>query len=137
MARDRFHGAVRRALEKGGWLITADPYIVRFDRTAVEIDLAAEQLLAAEWSGQKIVVEVKSFLHPSPIHDLKSALGQYVLYSRFLELTAPERKVYLAVSDEVYSSVFEQKAIQAVVEGLPLSLIAVNVVAEEIVSWIN
>ena len=41
MARDRFHGTVRRALEKDGWLITADPYIVRFDRTAVEIDLAA------------------------------------------------------------------------------------------------
>ena len=48
MARDRFHGTVRRALEKDGWRITADPYIVRFDRTAVEIDLAAEQLLAAE-----------------------------------------------------------------------------------------
>ena len=51
MARDRFHGAVRRALEKDGWLVTADPYIVRFDRTTVEIDLAAEQLLAAERAG--------------------------------------------------------------------------------------
>jgi hypothetical protein len=65
MARDRFHGAVRRALEKDGWLVTADPYIVRFDRTTVEIDLAAEQLLAAERAGQKIAVEVKSFLGPS------------------------------------------------------------------------
>src|SRR5215471_797830 len=44
VARDRFHGAARRALEKGGWTVTADPYLVRFDRTTVEIDLAAELL---------------------------------------------------------------------------------------------
>ena len=61
VARDHFHGAVRRALEKGGWTITADPYLVRFDRTTVEIDLAAEQFLAAEWQQWKIAVEVKSF----------------------------------------------------------------------------
>jgi hypothetical protein len=65
VARDHFHGAVRRALEKGGWTITADPYLVRFDRTTVEIDLAAEQLLAAERAARKIAVEVKSFLGPS------------------------------------------------------------------------
>jgi len=25
-AKDKFHGAVRRALEKDGWLVTDDPY---------------------------------------------------------------------------------------------------------------
>jgi len=95
MARDRFHGTVRRALEKDGWLITADPYIVRFDRTAVEIDLAAEQLLAAERTGQKIAVEVKSFLGPSRMYDFHLALGQFLTYRLAIAQHEPARLLYL------------------------------------------
>ncbi len=44
MAKDRFHYAVRTALEKEGWIITADPYEVSVGDVDFEIDLAAQQL---------------------------------------------------------------------------------------------
>lgn len=56
MAKDRFHDIGRNALEKGGWQITADPYEINVDDIDFEMDLAAEQLLAAERDNQKIAV---------------------------------------------------------------------------------
>src|SRR5919109_3914518 len=61
------------------------------DRTAVEIDLAAEQLLAAERTGQKIAVEVKSFLGPSRMYDFHWALGQFLTYRLAIAQHEPER----------------------------------------------
>jgi len=37
-------------------------------------DLGAELILAAEKESYKIVVEIKSFISPSPLSDLKIAL---------------------------------------------------------------
>ncbi|MEH1883242.1 MULTISPECIES: XisH family protein [unclassified Nostoc] len=48
-------------------------------------------------AGQKLVIEVKSFVGASKIQDLKEALGQYDIYRYLLEEIAPERKLYLAV----------------------------------------
>lgn len=47
-AKDIFHNAVRRPLEKEGWLITNDPLFLRFGGLDMYIDLGAEKLLAAE-----------------------------------------------------------------------------------------
>ncbi|NJK73585.1 MAG: hypothetical protein HC849_15425 [Oscillatoriales cyanobacterium RU_3_3] len=66
MAKDRFHDVVRAALEKEGWRITADPYEITVDEVDFEIDLAADELLAAEREGRKIAVEVKSFISIQP-----------------------------------------------------------------------
>ena len=80
------------------------------------------------------MVEVKSFLSPSPIHDLKSALGQYELY-RDLEVTEPDRELFLAISDSVYENFFQRDAIQLIVKRFALALMAVNLETEEIVTW--
>ena len=69
MAKDRFHDVVRTALEKEGWQIAADPYEISVDDIDFEIDLAAEQPLAATLGNQKIAVEVKSFISPSNVSD--------------------------------------------------------------------
>jgi XisH protein len=47
-AKDIFHDAVKRALEKEGWLITNDPLFLRFGGLDMYIDLGAEKVLAAE-----------------------------------------------------------------------------------------
>ena len=47
-AKDVFHQQVRQALEKDGWAITADPLSLRWLGTILQIDLGAEQLIAAE-----------------------------------------------------------------------------------------
>lgn len=63
-ARDIFHDAVRTALEKDGWVITADPLILVVGIRSVFVDLGAEKLIAAERGTEKIAVEIKSFLAP-------------------------------------------------------------------------
>ncbi len=116
-------------------MITADPYVIEYEDVTLFADLGAERPLAAERKGRKIVVEVKSFLSPSPIHDLKGALGQYELYRGYLEVTAPDRELFLAVSDTIYEDFFQRAAIQLIVTRFALALIAVNLETQEIVRW--
>ncbi|MGI8933701.1 MAG: element excision factor XisH family protein, partial [Phormidesmis sp.] len=65
-AKDRFHSAVKAGLQKEQWLVTDDPLRLDVGGTKFEIDLGAEQLLAAERGTEKIAVEIKSFLSDSP-----------------------------------------------------------------------
>lgn len=98
-AKDSIHDVVRNALIKDGWTITHDPYKIKYGDDQVYVDLAAERTLAAVKAGRKILVEVKSFLGPSTFHDLKIALGQYVIYQSLLDEFQEEYKLYVAVSD--------------------------------------
>ncbi len=136
-AYDKYHYEVRHALEKDGWTITHDPYVVKYEEVRVQADLGAERLLAAERESQKIVVEVKSFIKPSPIQDMKEALGQYNMYSVYLEEVDPERQIYIAIRRETYERMFRQKAIQVLVQRFHIPLIIVDVEEEEIVTWIK
>lgn len=75
-ARDKFHTAVKQALIKEQWSITHDPLNLKFgEYDQVQIDLGAEKVLAAEKDGEKIAVEIKSFLSDSSIFDFHVALG--------------------------------------------------------------
>ncbi|WP_267923229.1 element excision factor XisH family protein [Nostoc mirabile] len=65
-----------------------------------EIDLAAENAIAAERDTEKIAVEIKSFIAGSDINEFHTALGQYLNYCLALEENQPERIVYLAVPHE-------------------------------------
>ena len=136
-ARDLYHPVVRNALIKDGWTITADPYLIEYEDTKVYADLEAEMPIAAERAGRKIVVEIKSFVSVSPIHAFEEALGQYILYFGYLELTAPDHELYLAVSDEAYSRVLERPALKVIVEKNHLAVIVVSLAREEIVRWID
>lgn len=91
-AKDRFHNAVSKGLAKQGWQVTHDPFSVKYgDSNRVEIDLAAEEILAAERAGRKIAVEVKSFLGNSSLFDFHVALGQFLNYRLVLNAVEPER----------------------------------------------
>ncbi|GAA6617739.1 element excision factor XisH family protein [Scytonema sp. NUACC26] len=97
MAKDRFHHVVRTALEKEIWKITADPYEINVDDVDFEINLAAEQLLAAEREGRKIAVKVKSFISTSNVSEFHTTLGQFLNYRDALATIASDRQLYLAV----------------------------------------
>jgi hypothetical protein len=61
----------------------------------MEIDLGAERVLAAEREGQKIAIEVKSFLiGSSAISEFHRALGQFINYRSALRYEDPERVLY-------------------------------------------
>lgn len=61
-AKDIYHNAVKSALVKDGWIITADPYRILYEDAELYADLAAERPIAAERDAQRIVVEIKSFV---------------------------------------------------------------------------
>jgi hypothetical protein len=134
---DIIHNSVKSALIKDGWLITDDPYLIQYRRTTLYADLAAERPIAAERDGQKLVVEVKSFIGASKIQDLKEALGQYDIYRYLIEETAPERKLYIAISEVAYKTFFSQDLAQLIINKHQLPVIVVNINTEEVVQWIN
>ena len=73
-AKDIYHDVVVHALTAEGWRITDDPLSLSFGGKDLFVDLGAERdTIAAEKSGQKIAVEIKSFLSPSIMRDLEGA----------------------------------------------------------------
>ncbi|MDJ0659271.1 MAG: XisH family protein [Crocosphaera sp.] len=136
-AKDTYHDAVKNALIKEGWMITADPYRIKYKDAELFADLAAEKAIAAERSGHKIVVEIKSFLSPSPMRDFEVALGQYILYRDLIKLTEPEYTIYLAIKDGIYVNFFQRDSIKEISKINQLLLIVVDMEQEEILEWIS
>ena len=135
MAKDFFHQAVKTALIKDGWIITSDPLTIRIDRIKLEVDLAAEKILAAEKDNQKIAVEIKSFLNPSTINDFHTALGQFLNYRLALEITEPDRELFLAVPIDIFESFFQEEFPQTAIQKYQIKLIAYEPSLEEIMIW--
>lgn len=136
MVKDRFHNVVRTALEKEDWKITADPYEISVDDVDFEIDLAAEQLLAAELGQRKIAVEVKSFISTSNVSEFHTTLGQFLNYRDALEKIEPNRQLYLAVRVPIYESFFQRRFIASAVERYQLQLVIYDVEQEVITRWL-
>ncbi|MGL6342797.1 MAG: element excision factor XisH family protein [Waterburya sp.] len=134
---DIIHDAVKNALMKDGWTITDDPYVIQYRRTTLYADLGAERPIAVQRNGQKLVVEAKSFVGASKIQDLKEALGQYDIYRYLLEVTAPDRQLYVAISTVAHNIFLNQDAIQLILNRHQLPLIVVDIESEEIKQWIN
>ncbi|NJL62476.1 MAG: fatty-acid oxidation protein subunit alpha [Methylacidiphilales bacterium] len=135
MAKDRFHDAVKIALEKEGWTITADPLEMSVGDVDFEIDLAAE-MLAAERAGEKIAVEIKSFIGRSNVSDFHTALGQFMNYKFALEEFEPERKLYLAIPESIYNSFFQRRFVRSVVERTQIYLLVYDEKREVITQWL-
>ena len=138
MARDKFHNNAREALVKEGWNITDDPLRIPIDGSYLEIDLAAEKVFAAERGGQKIAVEVKSFLNKSFMADFHEAMGQYLDYRSALEDVEPDREVYLAVPESAFGHyMFQGRFIQKRLKEENACLIIFNSLQNTIVKWIK
>ena len=136
-AKDIFHDTVRIGLEKEGWIITNDPLYLDFGGVEVYIDLAAEKIIAAEREGEKIAVEVKSFIGSSAISEFHKALGQFINYKIALSQKQPERTMYLAVPIATYETFFKLELIQLVIKTQGIRLIVYNPSKQEIEQWIS
>ncbi|MEM6319699.1 MAG: element excision factor XisH family protein [Bacteroidota bacterium] len=139
IAKDYFHNCVKEALEKENWEISADPLRIYISETAyLEIDLAAENVFAAERGDSKIAVEVKSFLKKSFIYAFHEAIGQYLDYQSALSDVEPTRKIYLAIpEDAFYHELFQGKFIQKRLKEEKVNLIVFDFSENKIVKWIN
>jgi hypothetical protein len=136
-AKDIFHDSFKAALTKDGWQVTHDPFTLKVGKKDLFIDLGAEKLLAAERDTQKIAIEIKSFVSPSEIRDLETALGQYVLYQNVLMRTEPDRILYLAIRESSFVKLFEQEIGQILLDNKVIKLLTFNPETEEITRWID
>lgn len=138
-AKDIYHDHCKQALIKDGWLITHDPYFLRWGSKDLFIDLGAEKLVAAEKEGRCIAVEIKSFVGLSDVEDLKNALGQFILYQDLLARTDIERDIFLAIREVTFRALFQEPTSlgRVLLENHRLKLLVFNVQKEEIVQWLN
>ena len=134
-AKDIYHDTVKNALIKDDWTITHDPLPLRWGSDLLYVDLGAARLLTATKKDQKIAVEVKSFTSPSNIASLENALGQYILYQNIIEELEPDRTLYLAIHEDIFSTVFEEALGQMLIRKNHLKLLIFNRAEEVIVKW--
>jgi hypothetical protein len=136
-AQDIYHDAVVHALTADGWMITHDPLLLSYGGRDLYIDLGAERTtIAAERDGQKIAIEIKSFLGSSPVRDLEEAVGQYQVCRSVLTEIDPGCVLYLAVPQRVYESLFAERFGQLIRQRLQLRLMVFDEHEERIVAWI-
>jgi hypothetical protein len=135
-AKDIYHDTVKRALQKDGWTITHDPFPLQIGRKRLSADLGAERLINAEKGTEKIVVEVKSFVGRSDVKDLEQALGQYILYRQVLNEMQISRNLYLAISEEIFNSVFTIELGQILLKNNLVKLLVFDKKSEAILQWI-
>ncbi|QSV52881.1 MAG: fatty-acid synthase [Dolichospermum sp. UKL201] len=135
-AKDIYHNAVKNALIQEGWIITNDPLHLKWGQKDMYVDLGAKQLLAAEQGTRKIAVEIKSFVSPSEMADLKDAIGGFVLYRAVMSRLEPDRMLYLGVRDTVFTDLFEEPIGKLLRESENLNLLVFNSDTERITQWI-
>ncbi len=136
-AKDFYHEHVRNALTNEGWTVTHEHLKAPWLKTAVQIDLAAERMIAAEKDTRKIAVEVKSFLGVSTLADLYGAIGQFILYRLALGNSEPERILFLAIPEVTFNDVFQHPDGIALREREQIKLLVFHSDNEEIVQWIE
>lgn len=134
--RDFYHNVVKRALEKDGWTITAEPLFLSFPSTQLECDLAAEKFVAQR-GLMEIAVEVKNFRQEGKMNmnELKTSIGQYIIYSKLINRQFPNHKLYLAVPEDAYKNVFTLEVIKEILLENNAGLLVFSPNSETIVAW--
>lgn len=134
---DIYHHTVINALKKQDWIITHDPYILKIGRRRLYADLGAEHLISAEKDTQKIVIEIKSFIGASDVHELEQAVGQFIVYHKILAVQEPERKLFLAISRRAYDSVFSEEIGLLFLNDPDFNILVFDEDEEVITQWIT
>jgi XisH protein len=103
----------------------------------MEIDLGAEQMIAAEREGQKIAVEVKSFLAgTSAISEFHRALGQFINYRAALKSEMPDLVLYLAVPFMAFNTFFQLDFPKSRIAENRVNLLVYDTLSQRELLWI-
>lgn len=134
-AIDRCEPQVVRALEKAGWVVTDQPYVIHIgeEKAYVYADL---QLRHVEREESIIVVEVKCFARRlRMMQEFEQAIGQIVLYRYALALNRKFTPLYLVVPLPVYETFFQKPLPHMIIGEEGIKMIVVDLATEEIVLW--
>ena len=136
-AKDKYHQNVIAALQKAGWTITHDPYILRVEGVSYPIDLGAERLIAAEKGTEKVAIEIKSFLGESIPNEFHTALGQYLDYALGLEEQEPERVIFLAIPERIHQKIQRIPFLLKALDRYDVNVVIFDPSTENILQWLT
>ena len=135
-AKNIYHDVVVAALRADGWTITDDPLTLTVGGRNLYVDLASERAaVAAERAGEKIAVEVQSFVSRSDIDDFHRAVGQYVVYRALMAVSDPDRVLYLAVPRVAFEGIFRHRIGEVVRASLSMRLLVFAPETRRVVEW--
>jgi hypothetical protein len=133
---DTCHAQVVRALQKDGWRIEVEQVLIATDDRHGYVDLRAMR----ESNGtrhQIMLVEIKCFPdRNSTTEDLYVAIGQYIIYRAIMIELGMAIPLYLAVSDDVFETVFDSSVRWAISDSR-IRLVIVSLETETIREWIE
>ncbi len=139
-ARDKCEPQVIRALQKAGWKIVKQHFVIRIGKTRhSKVNDAVYADLLMQYNQQQIlVVEIKCFSGKRPyLDDFYHALGQYLVYRDALRMKIPAYPIYLVMPSEAYDELTNQDSIQRTIKNVKMNLIVMDLDVEEIIAWID
>lgn len=117
--------------------MTDDPLELKVGGVDMEIGLGAERLIAAEREGQRIAVEVKSFLAgTSAISEFHRALGQFINYRGALRIEMPDRLLYLAIPIMAFNTFFQLDFPKQMIVENKVNLLVCDLSSQSDLLWI-
>ena len=135
--KDKYHDAVRTALEKDGWTITDDPLMVQAGDKDFYIDLGAEKFIAAIKDDDRIAVEIKTLAQKAMVFDYYQSLGQYLVYRLALERSQQERTLYMAVPENAFEDYTEIEIFKYAWDYYSVNLLVFDQDNKTISQWIK
>ena len=133
---DQCHDQIVHALEKAGWTVSSNPYILRVENRRLYIDMFA-QMTHPEQPKRIIIIEAKCFSDfRDELNELYTAIGQYLTYLGLLEEAGINDSLYLAIPTHAYRGVFQQFA-TPIMSKILIKMIVVDLEAEEIEQWLE
>lgn len=131
-AKDRYHDAVKNALVKDGWVVTAEQVRLLYGDRNLWIDIQAEKTV----DQRVILIEVKELDDvDSPVEALANAIGKYLLYRLAIIYTKRYAPLYLAVTEAAYNGILSGVAGQQALTQFQILVVVFNPEREEIVKW--
>lgn len=136
--RDKYHLAVREALEKDGWTITDDPLTVPTPGLEFHIDLGAvRDMIGAQKDGEQIAVEIKSLKNNSFFYDFHQALGQFMMYRLALKMAGKKHFLFLAIPNVIFVRLKRVEIYREAWKEYQVSLLTFNENKKKIIRWIR
>lgn len=130
-AKDKYHDTVVNALQKDGWTIDTEQYLLIVENRLLWIDLHATNLQMQ----RAILIEIKSFLSASQVDDIANAIGKYVMYRAIIEQKNIDLELYLAIPRQAFDGIFSEKLGTLLREKLNILLLVFDIDSEEIIEW--
>lgn len=129
MADDKILKDFKKALQSQGWTVQPKSMSVRESGFQFYIDVEAER------AGQKIAVEVKSWLNDFN-EDWFQAMGQYCTYQDVLGRKAPNYELWLVMAEDRYIEYGSTQLIQNLKRKNSIKFIIFNQYSNTITQWI-